>query len=117
MGSCQFQYLNFARRAKKPHGCLDSPLRSVAVVVMKDATQNIGFSLNWWTEEMPNRLKSGRRQNEQTTLVLADLHIRSEIGAMVTCSGQFAGSETFHRNPLYDGQDRRCPCDGSNVQR
>jgi glutamate dehydrogenase (NAD(P)+) len=49
--------------------------------------------------------------------VLADLHIRSEIGAIVTCSGQFACSVTFRHNLPRDGTDGRCPCDWSNGQR
>lgn len=35
------QAINHTRRAKKPHGYPDSRLRSIAVVVMKDATQNL----------------------------------------------------------------------------
>jgi hypothetical protein len=48
--------------------------------------------------------------------VLAELHIRSEICAIVTCSGHFACSVTFRHNLPHDGKARRCPCDWSNVQ-
>ena len=41
--------------------------------------------------------------------VLADLHIRSEIGAIVACSGQFASSVTFRHNLPHHGTGKDMP--------